>query len=70
MTAVRIGTRGSRLATTQAHIATRAIEASIGPARVVSIATRGDAISARRPHGTWAGPDGDLQAEVLSIKEP
>lgn len=49
---------------TQASIAAGAIEARIGRTRIVSISTRGDAISARRPGGTWAGPDGQFTKEL------
>lgn len=61
---LRIGTRQSRLAMTQARIAAEALERVIGPTRLVPIATTGDAISARRPSGGWEDVDGQFTREL------
>jgi hydroxymethylbilane synthase len=62
---LRVGTRGSRLAMAQARIAIAQIEAhDPGPIEVVPIATRGDAISLRRPRGGWVATDGQFTGEL------
>ena len=58
---LRIGTRGSRLARAQADIAIAALaRLPFGPVETVTIATEGDAISARRPTGGWVASDGQF----------
>jgi hydroxymethylbilane synthase len=61
---LRIGTRGSRLALAQARIAAEALASSIGPANLVPISTRGDAISARQPRAGWVETDGQFTREL------
>lgn len=61
---VRIGTRQSRLALAQAAIAAEALAPRLGPADLVPIATRGDAISARQPRGRWVASDGQFTREL------
>jgi hydroxymethylbilane synthase len=61
---LRIGTRESRLALAQAHIAAKALSSLTGSAELVPIATRGDAISARQPHATWVESDGQFTREL------
>ena len=61
---LRIGTRGSRLALAQARIAADALAAPLGPAELVPISTRGDAISSRRPHAGWVETDGQFTREL------
>ena len=61
---LRIGTRGSRLALAQARIAAEALAPTIGPADLVPISTRGDAISARQPSGGWVETDGQFTREL------
>lgn len=63
-TALRIGTRGSRLAMAQAEIAARAIAGTLGHSDLVPIATRGDAISASRPRAGWVATDGQFTREL------
>lgn len=62
--AVRVGTRQSRLALAQAAIAARALAPRIGTPEIVTVATEGDAISARQPHGGWVVADGQFTAEL------
>lgn len=57
---LRIGTRGSHLALAQARLAADALATRSGPVELVPIATRGDAISARRPRGGWVESDGQF----------
>lgn len=67
MTAVatlRIGTRGSRLAMAQAHIAAASLAPAFGSAEIVPISTRGDTISAQQPHGGWVESDGQFTREL------
>ena len=67
MTAVatlRIGTRGSRLAMAQAHIAAASLAPAFGLAEIVPISTRGDTISAQQPHGGWVESDGQFTREL------
>ena len=67
MTAVatlRIGTRGSRLAMAQAHIAAASLASRFGSAEIVPISTRGDTISAQQPHGGWVEADGQFTREL------
>lgn len=61
---LRIGTRGSPLALAQAAIAAGALAARTGPPRIVALATTGDAISAREPHGGWVLADGQFTREL------
>lgn len=61
---LRIGTRESRLALAQARIAAGAIAPVLGAARLVAISTRGDAISASRPRGSWVETDGQFTREL------
>jgi len=63
---VRIGTRGSRLALVQADLAASAVSSlPDAPAvSIVEIRTRGDALSARRPAGTWVTGDGQFTSEL------
>ncbi|HUF06816.1 MAG TPA: hydroxymethylbilane synthase [Candidatus Binatia bacterium] len=63
-TTLRIGTRDSRLALAQAGIAATALAGPAGPSRLVPIATRGDAISARQPHAAWVDSDGQFTREL------
>jgi hydroxymethylbilane synthase len=64
ITTLRVGTRGSRLAMAQARIAADALAATLGAVELVPLATRGDAISARRPHGGWVETDGQFTREL------
>jgi len=63
---LRIGTRRSRLALAQAEIAVAALADADagGPAEVMPIRTRGDAISARRPRSGWVDGDGQFSREL------
>lgn len=62
---LRIGTRHSRLALAQAEIAIHALSGTIdGAAELVPISTRGDAISASRPHAGWVATDGQFTREL------
>lgn len=61
---LRIGTRESRLALAQARIAAVAIAPFLGPADLVPISTRGDAISASRPRASWVTSDGQFTREL------
>ena len=61
---LRIGTRESRLALAQARIAAVAIAPFLGPADLVPISTRGDAISASLPSGSWVVTDGQFTQEL------
>lgn len=62
---LRIGTRSSRLAMAQAEIVAEALRPIGRDVALVPISTRGDAISARRPRGSWAsGPDGQFTHEL------
>lgn len=61
---LRIGTRQSRLAMAQAEIAAAAIAPRMGRAEIIPISTRGDAISARRPHADWVEVDGQFTREL------
>jgi hydroxymethylbilane synthase len=62
---LRIGTRGSRLALAQARIVAEALgTTSFGPAELVPISTRGDAISERRPRAGWVETDGQFTREL------
>ena len=63
-TTIRIGTRESRLAMAQSRIAAGAIAPVLGPADLVPITTRGDAISARRPNAGWVVTDGQFTREL------
>jgi hydroxymethylbilane synthase len=64
MSALRIGTRQSRLALAQAAIAAAALRPLGGDIATVAIATRGDAISARQPNGRWVATDGQFTREL------
>jgi hydroxymethylbilane synthase len=63
---LRIGTRASRLALAQTQIAADALSAAgfTGPIQVVTMTTRGDAISQRRPNGRWEQSDGQFTSEL------
>jgi hydroxymethylbilane synthase len=61
---LRIGTRQSRLALAQARIAAGAIAPFLGPASLVPISTRGDAISASHPGASWVVTDGQFTHEL------
>ena len=62
---LRIGTRGSALAMAQAAIGGEALGGLAGDAvEIVPIATLGDAISARRPHGGWVETDGQFTRDI------
>jgi hydroxymethylbilane synthase len=65
-TALRLGTRGSRLAIAQAHEAASALAKGYGPdgIEVVEIRTQGDAISERRPAGHLVVGDGQFTGEL------
>ena len=60
----RIGTRGSRLAMAQAAIATDALASMVPTSEIVTVPTRGDAISARRPGAGWVETDGQFTGEL------
>lgn len=62
--AVSIGTRGSALAMVQARAAAEALAPFAGTCRLVAITTRGDRISARRPHAGWVDADGQFTREL------
>jgi hydroxymethylbilane synthase len=64
--ALRVGTRASRLARAQAEIGVRALVegAGLGPVEIVPLTTRGDAISERQPRGRWAAADGQFTREL------
>lgn len=69
MTAVatlRIGTRASRLALAQTQIVADALLAAgfAGPMQVLTVTTRGDTISQRRPNGRWEQSDGQFTSEL------
>jgi hydroxymethylbilane synthase len=66
LSVLRIGTRSSRLALAQAELAATALAALPGapPVTFVQIRTKGDALSARRPTGTWASGDGQFTTEL------
>lgn len=65
-TALRIGTRGSRLAMAQAEVLARALDPSgtDHASEIVELRTRGDAISARHPRGGFEATDGQFTAEL------
>jgi hydroxymethylbilane synthase len=63
-TALRIGTRQSRLALAQTRIAVRLLAPSFGEPAIVPIVTRGDEISARQPRGSWVETDGQFTREL------
>jgi hydroxymethylbilane synthase len=65
-TALRLGTRGSRLAIAQAHEAASALAKRYGAdsIEVVEIRTQGDAISERRPAGHLVVGDGQFTGEL------
>jgi len=65
-TTLRLGTRGSRLATAQAHEAASALAQVLGLSSVemVEIRTKGDAISERRPAGQLMVGDGQFTGEL------
>ena len=65
-TTLRLGTRGSRLAMSQAHEAASALADLLGPGSVetIEIRTKGDAISERRPAGHLVVGDGQFTGEL------
>jgi hydroxymethylbilane synthase len=62
VSSLRIGTRGSRLALAQAELAADAFR--IHRSSIVPITTTGDAISARRPRGSWVETDGQFTRDI------
>lgn len=64
--ALRVGTRGSRLAMAQARVAVGALRRTpaLGRAELIEIRTRGDAISERRPAGHLVVGDGQFTGEL------
>lgn len=66
---VGIGTRASELAMIQAAIAAGALEPLVGATHVVTVTTRGDRVTARRPDAGWVESDGqftrDIEAALL-----
>ena len=48
----------------QARIAAKALAPTLGPAELVPISTRGDAISARHPRAGWVETDGQFTREL------
>jgi len=60
VTTLRIGTRKSRLALTQASLAVEVLCAVVGRTELVPLSTRGDALSARQPRGRWIATDGQF----------
>jgi hydroxymethylbilane synthase len=61
---LRLGTRHSRLALAQAELAADALGPIISRFSIVPIATTGDAISARMPHGSWLETDGQFTHDI------
>lgn len=61
---LRIGTRGSTLATAQARIGAEALERLGFAGELVAINTHGDAISARHPRGDSVETDGQFTREI------
>ena len=64
MRPIRVGTRKSRLALAQTAIALKALPLAFAAPQVVTIATAGDAISERQPHGGWVVADGQFTGEL------
>lgn len=64
--ALRLGTRGSRLALAQAEIAADALRRAdvASEVELVPIQTRGDRISATTPRGGWEDADGQFTSEL------
>jgi hydroxymethylbilane synthase len=58
--AVRLGTRGSRLALAQAEIAIQALSRAIAIAETVTIRTDGDVVSQQQPRAGWEAGDGQF----------
>jgi hydroxymethylbilane synthase len=65
-TPLRLGSRGSRLAKAQAALACEALTVAGMTTQIdmVELATRGDAISAKRPNADWATTDGQFTTEL------
>jgi hydroxymethylbilane synthase len=63
-TALRIGTRGSRLAAAQARLCQTALDRDAHRSHLVVIATHGDQISALRERGAIEATDGQFTAEL------
>ena len=61
---LRIGTRESRLALAQAHIAANALAPLVGATSLVPLTTRGDEISRRQGRGRWVATDGQFTREL------
>jgi len=63
---LRVGARGSRLAGAQAALVIQALgsDGEAGPAELVTMRTRGDAISDRHPRGGFDATDGQFTAEL------
>ena len=64
MTVIRMGTRASRLALAQAAIAADALRPTLGDVEIVTLTTRGDAISAAQPRGSWVATDGQFTRDL------
>ncbi|HEV3486364.1 MAG TPA: hydroxymethylbilane synthase [Vicinamibacterales bacterium] len=62
--ALRIGSRGSRLAAAQARIFQHALGDDAGRTHLVAVRTRGDVISARDGRGGFEATDGQFTAEL------
>ena len=62
--ALRIGTRGSRLAMVQARLVQQALGHNGDGTELVEVHTRGDAISARHERGGFEATDGQFTAEL------
>lgn len=62
--ALRIGTRGSRLASAQARLFQSALGQSGDGSQLVEVRTRGDAISARNGRAGFEATDGQFTAEL------
>lgn len=64
MTTLRLGTRSSRLALAQATLAADVLRPSLGEVELVTLTTRGDAISAAQPRGSWVATDGQFTRDL------
>jgi hydroxymethylbilane synthase len=64
VSAIRIGTRGSRLALVQAELAANALGPVIPDLSIMPIATRGDGISNSRPRDGWVDADGQFTRDI------
>ena len=66
--ALRVGTRGSRLALAQTNLVIEALrEANVAEEiETVVVRTKGDEVSERQPRGTWEDSDGQFTGELES----